>query len=154
MEKFDDDAGADDADDADTDDDDDVKKKLGVVEGAFALLCPHSRQTGSGDGSKEVLLLLLYCPVTKLFAHDRDDDDESLMVTMILRKCPLMLYWLVTKLFSNGGEDNDDISEGDYFRLERFRTIQRDTLSDSIHVQSFLKCCKFTLRLPALILQG
>ena len=70
-------------DDADTDDDEDVKKKLGVVEGAFALLRPPSsaRQTGSGDGSKEVLLL--YCPVTKLFAHDRDDDDESLIVTMM-----------------------------------------------------------------------
>ena len=53
------------------------------------------------------------------------------------------LHCLVTKLVSDCGGDNDDNSEGDCFHL-----------TDSIHVQSFLKCCKFTLRLPALVLQG
>ena len=53
------------------------------------------------------------------------------------------LHCLVTKLVSDCGGDNDDNSEGDCFHL-----------TDSIHVQSFLKCCKFTLRLSALVLQG
>ena len=86
----------DDGGDSNDADDDDVKKKLGVVEGAFALLRrewsagrsvevliwfrPLSSvsgsfdQTGSGDGSKQ---LLYYCPVTKLFAHDEDGDDAD-----------------------------------------------------------------------------
>ena len=122
MEKFDDDAGADDADDADTDDDDDVKKKLGVVEGAFALLRPPSsaRQTGSGDGSKEVLLR--HWTVTKLFAHDGDDDYQLLtMIFEEVTKRPLLLYCLVTEHFRNGGEHNDEISE-----CFRFCTIQRE----------------------------
>ena len=61
-----------------------MKKKLGVVEGAFALLRREWSagrsvggsfdQTGSGDGSKQ---LLYYCPVTKLFAHDEDGDDVA-----------------------------------------------------------------------------
>ena len=97
--------GADDVEYADNGDDDDVKKKLGVVEGAFALLCPAAiGQTGSGDGSKEVLLLLLlYCPVTKLFTHNAGHDfDESMMMMILVR--PL--------------EDDDDNDEGDCFSLE------------------------------------
>ena len=96
--------GADDVEYADNGDDDDVKKKLGVVEGAFALLCPAIGQTGSGDGSKEVLLLLLlYCPVTKLFTHNAGHDfDESMMMMILVR--PL--------------EDDDDNDEGDCFSLE------------------------------------
>ena len=84
------------ADDDDGDDDDDVKKKLGVVEGAFALLwpvevdrSPTRSQTGSGDGSKEVLLLY-YCPVTKLFGHDGydcDDDGDDDDDIYIMMKC-------------------------------------------------------------------
>ena len=47
---------------------------------------------------------------------------------------------MVNKHFSDGGEDNDD---GELFPFGKFSTIQRDILSDSIRVQSFLKCCKF-----------
>ena len=56
-------------------------------------------QTGSGDGSKEVLLLY-YCPVTKLFGHDGydcdddgdDDDDDGDDIYIMMKFCMYVCY--------------------------------------------------------------